>query len=279
LAEDEARDPVEAEQDVERAAGRTAPEDPILAERLGAPAEARELYLEEASPYRPVATGDIFQGVPVPGSDPEEAAYGLSMVLAHPSAMRKGALLEPRVRAAPLAPVDGLSRKKWARGHFNVFPLPVLAPVARENGFELDDRGWGVLLELAAPVSSAELDVRNRVACLSPIGIQLLLQRLVHADTRYPVREELLAEVFAPKLEEFEMLENWNEELVAPSVDASSSNLQGRLIRGAVEFEEALQTLKAGDGTTVRSMLDSGTRASEARRILAAEIRRRRASS
>jgi hypothetical protein len=261
--------------DIESAAGRSAPEDPILAERLGAPSEPIAIYLEEASYYRPIGTGDVFQGVVVPGSTQEEAAFAIAMVVAHPSAMRKGAELEERARAAPVAPVDGLSRKRWARGHFDVFPLPLLSTVAEQNGHKIEDRGWGVLLELAGPIETTQLDVTRRVACLSPEGIHLLLQRLVHADTRFPVREDLLASTFAPKLEELELLQTWNEELVAPVVE-DGADLETELLKAAQAFDEMLNATEGHGGTSLRAMLESRTRAGEAQRLLAAEIRRRR---
>ena len=235
------------------------------------------LYLEESSLFRPIATGDIFRRVRVPGSTDAEAEFDLSMILAHPSAMRKGATLEDRVRAAPVAPVDNLSKTKWAKGHYNVFPLPKLAVIAEGNGFDIEARGWAVLLELAAPVETAGLDLNARVACLAPEGIHLLLQRLVHADTRFPVREDLLATVFSPKLDELDLLETWNEELVAPLIDAGG-DLGSELDKAAQEFDDLLSAART-DGSTLRSMLEQADRASEARRLIHAEIRQRRQTS
>jgi hypothetical protein len=197
------------------------------------------------------------------------------MVIAHPSAMRKGAELEERARAAPIAPVDGLSRKKWASGYFNVFPLPLLSAVAEQNGVEIEDRAWGVLLELAAPIKTAQLDVTRRVACLSPEGIHLLLQRLVHADTRFPVRKDTLARVFAPKLEELELLETWNEDLVGPLV-AGGGDLITELLKAAQDFDQTLSATTGQAGRSLRAMLERDEEVGEARRLLIAELRRRR---
>lgn len=261
--------------DADTEAATSAPYDPLLAERLGAPSEPKDIYLEEASSYRPISTGDIFGGIRVAGSTDEEASHGLAMLVAHPSAMRKGAALEPRARAAPVAPVKNLSRTKWSKGHFNVFPLPLLCPVAKKNGFNIDDRGWAALLEVSAPVETAGLDVRERIACLSPTGIHLLLQKLVHADTRYPVKEDMLARVFAPKLEEIEMLQTWNEELVEPRV-ADGADLATELAQAAQEFEVVFGETGEFRSISLRSMLEDGRRAGEAQRLLAAEIRSRR---
>jgi hypothetical protein len=262
--------------DVEPGGETTAPYDTLLATRLGAPATPRSIYLEEASIYRPMSTGDIFRGVPVPGSLEAETRHDLTMVVAHPSAMRRGAKLEPRARAAPVIPITGLSRTKWARGHFNVFPLPQLHFVASENGFGVEERAWGAQLELSAPIDTTRLDVTQRVACLSPEGVHLLLQRLVHADTRASIRLDTLAGVFAPKLEEIELLETWQEELAAPAI-ASGGQVADTLARTAEEFDAFAAGAKSQSGESLRVLLDDSTRASEARRIVAAEIRRRRA--
>lgn len=198
------------------------------------------------------------------------------MVVAHPSAMRRGAQLEPRARAAPVIPISGLSKTKWAAGHFNVFPLPLLHVIAAENRFELDQRAWGAHLELAAPADTTTLDVTRRVACLSPEGVHLLLQRLVHADTRAPIRLDTLAAVFAPKLEELELLESWQEELVAPVI-AQGGDVAATLSRAAEAFEAFVASASTQNGESIRALLDDPRRASEARRLVAAEIRRRRA--
>lgn len=265
---------MEPQDELETEAAQTAPEDPILAQRLDAPSDPSEIYLEEASVYRPVSTGDIFVDVPVPGCPADDAHFSLTMVLAHPSAMRRGALLEPLLRAAPVAPRMGVSKKKWSRGYYDLYPLPLLRQVAAANGFELEDRGWCALIGLAAPVDSSQLEVTHRLACLSPDGIHLLLQRLVHADTRVPVRIDLLQEVFEPKLAELEMLESWNEDLVAP-LQVEGADLLGALRKAAEEFEETMSECKHRGGKSIRQLLESDTGAGEAHRLLHEEIRRR----
>lgn len=198
------------------------------------------------------------------------------MVVAHPSAMRRGAQLEPRARAAPVIPISGLSRTKWAAGHFNVFPLPLLHAIAGANGIDVDQRAWGAQLELAASADSTKFDVTKRVACLSAEGVHLLLQRLVHADTRAPIRLDTLAAVFAPKLEEVELLETWQEELAAPLI-AQGGDVAVTLSHAAETFEAFIASAPTVGGETIRALLEDPMRASEARRLVAAEIRRRRA--
>jgi hypothetical protein len=90
-------------------------------------------------------------------------------------------------------------------------------------------------------------------------------------DVQHPVKEMTLAKVFSPKLEELEMLQTWNEELVEPYV-SDGADLVEALLAAAREFDAVMNTAEP----SLREMLESGTRAGEAQRLLAAEIRRRR---
>ena len=258
---------------VERQAAFSAEFDPVLAERLDKPARAEAIYLEEASLFRPIATGDIFQGATVPGPREDDEPQ-LAMVIAHPSAMRKGAELRPWLRAAPVICVDGLSKRKWAEGHFGVFPLPKLAATAEANGFEVPDIAWGAVLDLAAPIDTAKLEVQNRCACLSPEGIHLVLQQTVYSDTRVPVITGTLAQVMEPKLEELEMLQTWNETFVEEPV-SDGGDLQNELAGAAKDFDDVMNATSPTQPESIRSLLESGTGSGTAHRLFATEIRRR----
>jgi len=201
-----------------------------------------DLY-EEASWYRPISTGDIFFDVPVPGCTQEEHGSGLTMILAHPSAMREGAVLEERARAGPVVHDSRISRKKYTPGFYDLFTLPGLSTPAKEAGHELKDQPWAALLGITGTIETASLDVKRRIACLSPTGVTLLIQKLVHCDTRHAVRLDTVGKVMAEKLEEIEQLQQWNEELAAPRVDAGES-LQTVLLEAADTFEAALQPLR-----------------------------------
>src|SRR5690349_601886 len=99
--------------DERNAAETEATFDEELDEKLGVVDDARELYLEEASFYRPISTGDVFLGASVAGASNEEEASGLAMVLSHPSAMRKGPVLADRLRAGPVLAVRGIHPTKY----------------------------------------------------------------------------------------------------------------------------------------------------------------------
>ena len=207
MGETEDADVVEGvDEDVEQGAAIDAPFDPIIAERLDVPESPEAIYEDEASVYRPISTGDLFHGAQIEGWAAVDAPHDLVMIVAHPSAMRDGATLKPRLRAAPVVPVNGVSSRKWTPGFYDIFPLPKLCETAELGGLVLEKHGWAALLNLSAPVSTDSLNVQRRFACLSPDGIHLLLQRLVHADTRVPVNLKTLAATFAPKLVELDML-------------------------------------------------------------------------
>jgi hypothetical protein len=219
-----------------------------LALGLAEPASPSDLYLEESSPYRPICTGDIFVGHQIVGARPDESAHELVMVLSHPCAMRKGPALEPRVRAAPIMPVSGIKRSSWTTGSYDYFPLPTLADVASWSGFTLENKAWASVLTSAAPLETHDLRVERRIACLSPAGIHILLQRLVHADTRAAIKIDTLAKTFEPQLIELELLETWNE-YTLPEAPGEVD-----LARAAAEFEDLMMTSFTSEFTFRQSL-------------------------
>lgn len=239
--------------------------EPELADRLGS-LDADALY-EEASWYRPISTGDIFLDVVVPGTTAEEQASGMTMILAHPSAMRRGAELETRIRAGPIIRDERISRKKYMSAFADLFTLPRLAPAALSNGHTIDNDQWAASLAITGVVESASLDVTRRIACLSPPAVVLLIQKLVNADTRHAVRLDTVENAMLMKLEEIEQLQTWNEEIAEPSVSAGR-DLEDALREAAASFEQTLVPL--------RPLLDDPVRRGEVWRDVAEERRRLR---
>lgn len=215
----------------------------------------------------------MFTGLPVPGCPEDVAAFSLTMLVAHPSAMRKGAVLEARARAVPIAPVSGLRKSEWSNGHYDVYPLPLLAQFTGKRA-PIANRSWGAILQLAAPIPTSSLSVKSRLVCLSPLGLHLLLQRLVHSDTRVAVKLSTLKRVFQPKLEEMELLESWVEELLEGQEGGNDFDQQ--LLTEANEFESFLQTTSLSD-VNLRTALDKGERLGDVRRAVMREIKRRAA--
>lgn len=263
---------IEDDRDVDPHAIREASVDLELADRLDVPASALSIYLEEASVYRPILTGDVFRGVEVPGSTEQESGYDLTMIVGHPSAMREGPKLADRVQASPVFPIAGVRRTAWTPDRFDIFPLPCLRDVAKTNGFDIDHRAWAGDLRLAAPISSGLLDVRSRVACLSAEGVVLLLQRLVHCDTRAAIRLDTLEAVFLPKLNEAELLESWTEEILTAH---PPDDLPAGLAQCAQEFDAFLDMTDEHNEMSLRTMLGGPRHQPAAERLIWAEIERR----
>lgn len=217
--------------------------DTQLAERLGTVEQVLDLYRDEASVYRPILTGDVFFGVPVSGFTDKEGQWGMTMILSHPCGMRKGAVLEPRALAGPIAQAENLSKRKYTRGHHDRFSLPQLNTVAAQNGFQIEDEPWCTLLDASGRIETSELDVQRRVACLSSKGVVLLVQKLVHCGTRVIVLEKLIAEAMTLALEEIEQLQTWQEDLAAPKVEAGA-DLNTELGKVAKAFTETLDPMR-----------------------------------
>jgi len=166
---------------------------------LEAPGSWDDLYLYrggEVMPHRPLITGDIVEGVAIPGISAEPDTV---IVLTHPCAMRtgKGSLVE-RIMVAPVRPHQALKASQWS-GFARVMPLPELLPATHFAAFFLDQ----------GPVLSAALNKNNRIACLSDTGISLLHQRLINHMARLTVPQGQLFETSAAVLSEVELCEEW----------------------------------------------------------------------
>lgn len=252
---------------------READADPALAERLDVPASPRSIYLEEASVYRPILTGDIFRGVPVPGSTAEESAFDLTMIVSHPSVMREGPRLASRAQGAPIFPIGGVRRSEWSPKRFDIFPLPCLHEISEANSVDgVPRKPWAADLRLSGPIDTTQLDVTKRVACLSIERVLLLLQRLVHTDTRAAVRLDTLESVFMPKLNEVELLENWTEAALSAN---PPEDLGAGLAQCAEDFDAFLDTVSQASETAIREMLGSRRHQTAAQRLIEAEIAQR----
>jgi hypothetical protein len=233
------------------------------------------MYLGEVSRYRPIVTGDVFPAVPVPGFAPADDQPILTMIVAHPSGMRKGPALEDRIRAAPIVRDERLSDTKPNLRIADLHPLPQLRK--HISGIEIDDGPWGVRVDLAASVSSSAFDVQARCLCLSPAGIANLVQCLVHSDTRVTVRTATLAEMLAPKLLEIEWLETWNDDLVRPAVDGAGADLDEQLREAASEFDNVMRQDR-GQQNSLQAMIATLDTLPpvEAQRTFERELRARR---
>ncbi len=124
------------------------------------------------------------------------------MVLQHPCAMRvDGVNLAGKLLVAEVGNRRPLEEAAW-QGNYSVMPLPDLRPGAesarRHQGASFDK------LHLTKPE-----DLVERVACLSPVGVNLLLQRWVHHSSRFVVPTWQLHQTIEGEYEEADLVEDW----------------------------------------------------------------------
>lgn len=157
---------------------------------LETPPTNESIYMaraEDAALYelRPHFTGDVLR------RDDEVA-----IILQHPCAIRKGGLL-PKLLLASVTKGAGPFPKDWSTGHFKKFPLPDLL----EDGADYTAAFVDPIVWTAADVMGAE-----RLAVLSPLGVNLLLQRWVHHNTRVAIPTSTLNEVTMGPFEEADLV-------------------------------------------------------------------------
>ncbi len=202
---------------------------------LERPATPSELYLargDEVNVDRPLLQGDVFADIVIPGV---EGGPGLAAIVTHSCAMRRdGVHLIERLLVARVEPSSDVPLERWPAGHFKILPLPEL----RGDGGE----SHALKYELCGRVDSEDLLRAERIACLDPFGICLLLQRKVHNEARVVVPTDDFYEACAPVFEEADLLEEWtgaareaNEELDQALIEFHN------FIRAGRQDEKALQ--------------------------------------
>lgn len=153
--------------------------------------------LNDVQESRPVFTGDVFTDVAVLG-DPKVRISAL--LLQHPCALRaNGVDLVPRLLVAEVRAGDLIPPNKW-NGNYKVMPLP-----------ELGGEGRHYQAHLREPylVQPDALRSATRIACMSQIGVNLLLQRWVHHNSRVVVPTFEYQRTTAAQFEEADLVEDW----------------------------------------------------------------------
>jgi hypothetical protein len=183
---------------------------------LEAPPSADALYLyraDEVVAERPVQTGDVFDGVEIPGLDD---GPGLAIVINHPCSMRSdGVDLLERLQLARVVLHQEVPLNAWKRHHQRVMPLPDLL---------LDGSHYAVRFSEFGLVRSATLDLARRVACLDPYGVNLLQQRFIWDLARFFAPTAELHKSCAVAFQEISFMEEWNAgwaDAGLPEVDAA----------------------------------------------------------
>lgn len=189
---------------------------------------------DEVPEGRPTFTGDVFTGVSVarPRAAPKNRTV---MILQHPCAMRPdGIRLAESLLVAQVRPFGVLGPGMWGTNG-KLMPLPCLMPELVSNR-----RDQAAFFDDTFHVHPDEL--QTRIACLSPRGLNLLLQRWVYHSSRVIVPTHDFDTATAPVYEEADIIEDWCNEV------ANKHPGVGTSIAGA----EAAAWLSQADGGRVR---------------------------
>lgn len=158
---------------------------------LETPDDPESLYLargEEVTEHRPTFTGDVY-----------DRSGNLVMVLQHPCALRsRGVDLQPRILVATVAPATNPLPRKWA-GSYKIMPLPQLADGNDYTANFVD-------LDL---FDSAAIPDASRIAILSQLGVNLLMQRWTFHNTRVAIPTSRYSESTIGPFDEADLIEEW----------------------------------------------------------------------
>jgi hypothetical protein len=214
---------------------------------------------DEVMRHRPVFTGDVFEKVPVQGLG--ESKTKTVIVLQHPCALRSnGVDLHPRLMVAELRNHKVIPVENWT-GHVGKMPLPELIP-----SLETGKRHQAAFFDEPYLVGPDDLALDKRLACLSQTGVNLLLQRWVHHNSRVVVPTATYQEVSSPAYEEADLIEEWCEERVEAAL---------AIHEAAVEAMKWLREDTDG-GVTRQRMLEDPQNRSTVRRQMRAALRQLR---
>ena len=186
---------------------------------LEAPATEADLYHargDEVTHGRPYFTGDVFEDSEVKDLDGEPLLMTV-MIVQHPCAMRvNGSDLVPGLLVAEVAEHQYLKPARWT-GYTRVMPLPDL-------WVDSDDptsRHLAAYFNRAHIVRPAKLG--TRIASLSIRGVNLLLQRWVHHNSRVVVPTGEFLRVIGGVFEEADLIEEWCDTRIGVDIAAATA--------------------------------------------------------
>lgn len=203
---------------------------------------------DEVSPSRPVFTGDVFQAA--------DASTRL-MVVQHPCAIRKdGVQLVDNLLVVPvLQAPQRFTPTDWQR-FYKQMPLPDL----------LGPEGDHYAAHFHKPnvVSSEAIPSMVRITSLSLRGVNLLLQRWVHHNSRVVVETHALNAATIEQFEEADLVEEWCDECLMAGHEVAAA---------AKEAHEWLRS-DAGDGIRWQEKLQDAQTRGEVRSAMRAHLKR-----
>lgn len=212
---------------------------------------------EEVVHHRPIFTGDVFDKVTVQGIG--ETKTKTVIILQHPCALRAdGVNLHSRLLVAELRNHKVIPAEDWVTGHYAKMPLPDLIPTVISG-----KRHQVAFFDEPYLVGCDALDLDKRIACLSQSGVNLLLQRWVHHNSRVVVPTPTYQAQTSPSYEEADLIEEWCEERIDMAVELQEAT------------SAAVMWLRkdGGGGRTRQEMLEEQQSRSAVRRQMRAELR------
>lgn len=212
-------------------------------ERPGSNEELYEARADEIGEFRLYMTGDVFNGIPIPGFGERQRRV---CILTHPCSMRvDGVNLAPRLLVAEVRNESAV----WD-GRFDVMPLPNLLDDGGDKSVHFANMGM---------VKSEDLDPSTREVVLGPYGINILQQRFVFYLTRAVIGTHVLHEVSEAVYEETSLAEEWIEHAVLCGYESGDAHRR---------FHEFIRE-DAGEGSSRQELLRDPQR----RAMLRTEIR------
>lgn len=238
-------------------------------ERDGKKVVPQELYLaqdDDVSATRPLLTGDVLAGLPLSGAD-GQVRDRCVMIVQHPCSMRTdGVHLHWRVQAVEVRRAEQVLDKNHWRRNFHLMALPNLHDDGVDWIADFDD------MYLLSPEQAMDA---VRVTCLSQTGVNLLMQRLAHYQTRVVIPTFQLQEVTAPFFEETDLAEEWCDACVGVGLDSMTPEEA----RQAVEYSmtEFIVWVRSKDetGHMYQKLLSDPQSRGYVRRSMKQELQRR----
>lgn len=214
---------------------------------------------EEIPPWRPLFTGDVFENVPFTRPDKAPKAKSV-IVVQHPCALRSdGVNINDGVLIAEVRQHRELLPAEW-EGFDKLMPLPELYPKLTSG--KRNQAGFFDSLDVV-PASSLTVPV----ACLSQLGVNLLLQRWINHNSRFVPPTFELNKVTSGVYEEADLIEGWCEHAVNAQQPVSTAEATAACVSW-------LRTPLPAGGTRQQRLEDPQFR-TEVRQAVRAEVRAR----
>jgi hypothetical protein len=174
---------------------------------------------DEVVPHRPIFTGDVFKDVSLYSVD-GNARTRTVMVVQHPCAMRvDGVQLASSLLVAEVSKHKVVPPEDWTKYH-RLMPLPdLLQATDKDEGHRA---AFFTKIYLVSPDN-----LQHRVACLSQLGVNLLLQRWVHHNSRVIVPTATYEKQTSGVIEEADLLEEWCEERLEQGLSVTDATAEG----------------------------------------------------